>query len=475
MKILFAAAEASPLVKVGGLADVIGSLPRALAGLGHEVRTVIPAYACLPHHNSQPQEPLPLTVCLPDRVESATVQSLVLNDGRRFYLVGDSGLLCGQEVYTDNDAERFFFFSRAVFDLLPRLDWRPEIVHCHDWHTALLPMWLRHSDRPYASVFTIHNLAYQGAVDRDFLASTGLSRYWENLPAGTPDIPSNFMAQGILCADAVTTVSETYAREITTPELSIGLDAILRYRQNDLAGIINGINPDEFNPTSDHYLATKYDKTRPEGKRANKLALQRRLNLPESIESPLIGMVSRLDEQKGFDILEPALDRLAHRDTQFTVLGRGHERYEIMMKDAAARHPDKIAATIDFAEDLAQLIYAGSDIFLMPSKFEPCGLGQMIAMRYGAVPVVRRTGGLADTVPDVNADLSEGHGFVFDEYHADAMLAALDRALTAYQRKDAWNSLVRRIMSVDFSWRNSAMKYETVYKKALEARRRAQS
>lgn len=475
MKILFAAAEASPLVKVGGLADVIGSLPRALADLGHEVMTVIPAYACLPNQNNQPQDALPLTVHLPDRGESATVRSLVLNDERRFYLIGGSGLLCGQQVYTDNDSERFLFFSRAVFDLLPQLDWQPEIVHCHDWHTALLPMWLRHSDLPYASVYTIHNLAYQGAVDREFLVRTGLSRFWENLPGSTPGLPPNFMAQGILCADAITTVSETYAREITTPELGVGLDVILRYRQSDLTGIINGLDTGKFNPATDRYLTVKYDKNHPEGKHANKLALQRRLNLPQNIKIPLIGMVSRLDEQKGFDILEPALDRLSQRDIQFTVLGRGNERYETMVKDTAARHPDKIAATIDFAEDLAPLIYAGSDIFLMPSKFEPCGLGQMIAMRYGTVPVVRHTGGLADTVPDVNADLSEGRGFVFDEYHVDAMLAALDRALSAYQCKDAWESLVRRIMSVDFSWRNSAMKYETVYEKVLEAKRRARS
>ncbi|MEW6142395.1 MAG: glycogen synthase [Chloroflexota bacterium] len=475
MRILFASAEASPLVKVGGLADVIGSLPRALTDLGHEVRTVIPAYSFLSLLDNQPQDSAPFAVHLPTRSERASVQSLTLDRGRYFYLIRDSGLLCGPQVYTDNDLERFLFFNRAVFDLLPQLNWQPEIVHCHDWHTALVPMWLKHSDLPYASVFTIHNLAYQGTASWDFLTSSGLSRFWENLPPEILNVPSNFMAQGILCADAITTVSETYAREITTPEFGDGLDAVLRYRQNDLSGIINGIDPDEFNPAVDCRLAVKYDKANLEGKHANKLALQRRFRMTENADIPLIGMVSRLDEQKGFDIIEPALDQLSQREVQFIILGRGQERYETVMREAAASHPDKMAAVIDFVGDLASLIYAGSDVFLMPSRFEPCGLGQMIAMRYGAVPVVRRTGGLADTVPEVNPNLSEGRGFVFNEYHTDAMLAALDRALTAYYHRDAWDSLVRRIMSTDFSWRASVMKYEAVYKKALEARRRAQN
>ncbi len=475
MRILFAAAEASPLVKVGGLADVIGSLPQALADLGHEVRTVIPAYTCLPAQSGHPQGTLSLTVRLPNRTESASVRLITLDDGRSFYLIGDSGLLCGPQVYTDNDSGRFLLFSRAVFDLLPRLEWQPDIVHCHDWHTALTPMWLRYSDLPCASVFTIHNLAYQGTVSRDFLKDNGLSRFWEALPADAPVLPPSFMAQGIFCANAVTTVSETYAREITTPEFGAGLDGLIRYRQNDLTGIINGLDTQEFNPATDRRLAARYDRNRPEGKLANKLALQRRLNLTENTETPVIGMVSRLDEQKGFDILEPAVDRLCSRDIQFVVLGRGRERYETLIKGAAARHPGRIAAIVDFAEDLAPLVYAGCDIFLMPSKFEPCGLGQMIAMRYGAVPVVRRTGGLADTVPEVNDALSEGRGFVFDDYHPDALMAALDRALAAYHRRDAWNGLVRRIMGVDFSWHNSALKYETVYRKALETVQHARS
>lgn len=475
MRILFAAVEASPLIKVGGLADVIGSLPRALTDLGHEVRTIIPAYSCLPAHSLKSQNTLSLTLRLTDRTESVNIQQFVLDSGRYFYLVRDSGLLCSPQVYTGNDLDRFLIFSRAVFDLLPHLDWQPEIVHCHDWHTALVPMWLKHSELPQASVFTIHNLAYQGNASRDYITGTGLDRFWSSLPAGIPDLPFSFIAQGILHADIVTTVSETYAREILTPEFGAGLDALLRYRRNALIGIVNGIDTDGFDPATDRYLAVRYDKSTPEGKSANKLVLQRRLNLPENIEVPVIGMVSRLDGQKGFDILIPALDRLCRKNIQLVVLGHGQESIETALKEAATGHPDKVAVCFGFAEDLAPLIYAGSDIFLMPSKFEPCGLGQMIAMRYGTVPVVRRTGGLADTVSDTSTDLSEGHGFVFDDYHPDAMLAAIDRALNAYQSRTAWTGLVRRIMSADFSWRSSAMKYEIAYKKALEVKRHARN
>ncbi|MCX8126026.1 MAG: glycogen synthase GlgA [Dehalococcoidia bacterium] len=470
MRVLFVAAEASPLVKVGGLADVVGSLPRALNDLGHEVRILIPAYSCLSINSHRTQDILSLTLHLPGGASSLTLQQLVLGADHHFYLIRDSGFLSGPHVYTDNDLGRFLFFSRAVFELLPRLDWQPEIVHCHDWHTALIPMWLKHSDSPYASVFTIHNLAYQGTASWDFLTVNRLEHFWKDLPPGLSYLPTNFLAQGILCGDMVTTVSRTYAREIVTPALGMGLDGILRYRQDDLIGIVNGIDPDEFDPATDHHLAFRYDRDRLEGKLKNKLALQRRSNLPQDIEVPVVGMVSRLDEQKGFDILVPALGRLANRNVQFVLLGQGRGWYEAALKEAAARHPDRIAVYIGFAEDLAPLIYAGSDIFLMPSRFEPCGLSQMIAMRYGAVPVVRRTGGLADTVPDVNVDFTEGHGFVFDDYHPDALIAAIDRALTAYQNRGVWNGLVKRIMGLDFSWRVPAREYEMVYKKAMEAR-----
>jgi starch synthase len=470
MKILFVAAEASPLVKIGGLADVIGSLPAVLAALGHEVRTVIPAYSSLAVRVSEEPAGLTTEVGLPGRIETVSLRSLALEGGRRFYLVRDSGLLCGSRVYTDNDIDRFFLFSRAVVDFLPALDFKPDIVHCHDWHTALVPMWLSQPGISMATVFTIHNLSYQGLTGWDYMVQAGIYRFWEELPPGAPWLPPCFMAQGILRADALTAVSHTYAREIITPALGEGLNELVRFRSDSLTGITNGLNPGDFDPATDRYLAANYGPSSIEGKSANKLALQQRLGLPVDSGVPLIGMVGRLDEQKGLDIVEKAVDLLAERDIQLVVVGHGRQRYESMVRDAASRYPSKIAAFTGYDEKLASLVYAGSDLFLMPSRFEPCGLGQMIAMRYGSVPVARLTGGLADTVSEVNTGLTDGRGFVFADYTAEAMLEALDRAVAAF-RKPAWAGLVRRIMGIDFSWRNSDLEYEAVYRQALEARR----
>jgi starch synthase len=390
-------------------------------------------------------------------------------DGKvKVYLVDSDDFRNSIEVYGKDELKRFLLFCRAVLDMLPELDWQPEIVHCHDWHTALIPWWLKKNDYNYASVFTIHNLAYQGFFDGKFLIDAELEKDWQSRPDGAPDSPFNFMSRGILWADLVTTVSETYAREILTPEYGAGLDYLLRYRQDRLFGIVNGLDYDEYNPATDPFIPAKYDASTLNKRLANKLALQKRAGFAEDVEVPLIGMVSRLDEQKGLDILTASFDSLFQNlEAQVIILGRGREEYHNLLRQAASKYPKQLAVFIDFDDALARLIYAGCDMFLMPSRFEPCGLGQLIAMRYGAIPIVRHTGGLVDTVQDLTQDLSKGSGFVFRDYDSEDMLATIQRAVNSYGKK-AWQNVMQRIMSLDFSWKASARKYETLYHKALE-------
>lgn len=467
MRILFVAAEASPLVKVGGLADVIGSLPNALAGLGHEARLIMPQYGTVD------TERFPLVtvrdkfdVLAPTGEKTASLR--LANLKKVFaYLIGNGRYFGGRQVYGDNDLDRFLFFSRAVFSIVGHLGWRPDVIHCHDWHTALLPKWLKKQRTPYATVFTIHNLAYQGQFDDKYLDTSGLSQDWQDFPPGASPSPFCFLGQGITWADLVTTVSETYAKEILTPEYGEGLDHLLRYRRKDLVGIVNGIDYEEYNPEKDPYIPTRFGATTIARRAANKLALQKRFNLPEDTGTPLIGMVQRLDDQKGVDILVEAIDDILATQAQLVVVGKGREHYEASLTEIVSRYPGQMGLFTGFDEAVARLVYAGCDIFLMPSRYEPCGLGQMIAMRYGAVPVVRRTGGLADTVPELSADLSEGNGFVFDEYSPEAMVSAVKRSFEAYQNRTAWTSVMVRLMKQDFSWQHSARKYEAAYRRVM--------
>ena len=472
MKVLFVASEAAPLAKVGGLADVVGSLPKSLGGLGHDVRLVIPKYGIIDADRYD-------VVTVGDNFSvrmagddwQVTLGMVQLGDGIKVYLVGNEAFFGSDDVYGSDDQRRFLFFCRAVFEMLPKLDWQPEIVHCHDWHTALIPLWLKSSDYRYASIFTIHNLAYQGPLDSDFLSDSELKEDWQSWPMDAPKPALNFMSQGILWADMVTTVSETYAREILSPEYGEGMAPLLRYREKELCGITNGLDYEEYNPATDHSIAANYDSSTLWKRVANKLALQRRAGLPEDADIPLIGMVSRLDEQKGFDIVAKGFNSMLQETrAQMVILGTGREYYQNLLKQAADRYPQRLAVFLVFHDALARLIYSGCDLFFMPSRFEPCGLGQFIAMRYGAVPVVRRTGGLAETVQDLTPDLSEGSGFVFDDYDSRAMLVAVDRAVSAYKDGGGWQGVIQRIMALDFSWRASARKYESLYRKVLEKR-----
>ncbi len=470
MKILFVAAEMAPLVKVGGLADVIGSLPRALNQLGHDVRVMIPRYGSI---GLSKQETLPVVGKFDIHIGELKRQVSVelFENGLKVYLVGGGEFEKAEGPYGEGELQRFLFFCRAVVEILRRMEWQPDIVHCHDWHTALVPFWLKKSDSGYVTFFTIHNLAYQGAFEVGFLARYGLAQLWYSMPEGAPQPPLNFMGQGILWADVVTTVSQTYAREILMPEHGQGLDVLLRFRKQRLFGIVNGLDVEAYNPSTDRFLVANYDAGTLDRRTVNKFALQKEAGLSHDADSVLIGMVSRLDEQKGLDIVVESFPSLfGELPVQMVVLGKGKEQYHTILRQAMEKYRQRLAVVIAFDERFAHMIYGGCDVFLMPSLFEPCGLGQLIAMRYGAVPIVRHTGGLAETVGDLSADLSRGTGFVFHEYESRAMQAAVKRAVNAYKNRSAWREVMARIMSQDFSWRASAKKYEELYHRALEGR-----
>jgi len=408
-------------------------------------------------------------------------------EGMPVYLVGSDKYFGREEVYGyDDDGERFVFFCRAALEMLKKLDWQPDVIHCNDWHTGVIPNWLKtiYRDDSFfadtATAFTIHNLAYQGIFGPELLEFAGLADYGL-FPHPTEDWMSSavvLMARGILFADVINTVSEKYAQEILTPEYGERLDPILAQRRDRLFGILNGLDYEVWNPATDSDIAVNYDAAPPlspptfggrKGERVeNKLALQREAGLPPDPDVLLIGMISRLADQKGFDILAEASDQLMDLDLQCVLLGTGEERYHRILANVAGKYQGQAAVFLKFDGALARRIYAGSDAVLMPSRFEPCGLGQLIAMRYGSVPIVRSTGGLADTVQNYDPTTGQGNGFAFDEYSEDALLAAVEKAVETYRRQDTWRTLMERGMRADFSWRASAKKYVELYQKALE-------
>ncbi len=389
-----------------------------------------------------------------------------LKKGIPVYLVEDDDYFGTEKIYTQDELERFLFFSLSIPSIISQLDLRPDIIQCHDWHTALVPLWLKKAKMKLPCIFTIHNLAYQGSFDQQFLSDSGLSSVWqEYIPVSAPRPSLNFMSQGILLADIVTTVSPTYASEILTPQYGEGLEQLLNYRRNELYGIVNGIDYDEYNPATDPYLERNYDSTTIGRRADNKLALQRKSGLPQNSDIPLFGMVSRLEEQKGIDLLLQAIEPfITETRAQLVILGEGREHYHRLLAEAALKYPERLSVFVANDEGLARLIYGGSDIFLMPSRFEPCGLGQLIAMRYGAIPVVRHTGGLVDTVKDVAE--GNGNGFVFQDYTALEMLEAIRRAEDSFYHRNEWQKLMRHNMKLDFSWKASARKYEEIYLRA---------
>ncbi|MFA4834204.1 MAG: glycogen/starch synthase [Patescibacteria group bacterium] len=462
-KILMAASEMAPLAKVGGLADVVGSLPPALVRLGCDVRVALPLYGLLDKKKIKAKK------ILTNIAIASAGQDLKINlwqtkiNGILVYLIDCPKYFGKKEVYSNNDSERFLFFSLAILEALPRLKFKPDIIHCHDFHTALIPNLLQTSKNPYfkntKTLYTIHNLNHQGKSKIEVLSTGNLNKNsLKSLSKDAQDGDINFMVQGIISSDLVNTVSPTYAKEITTSIYGAGIEKVIRQNQNKISGILNGIDTDFFNPAEDKFIKQNYTFKTLDKKRENKLALQKQLGLTQNKNIPLAGLVSRLAWQKGLELFT---EETAELPCQFVFLGTGEKKYEDQLRKLAKIYPDKISAQIGFDIKLAQQIYAASDIFLMPSRFEPCGLGQMIAMRYGAVPLVRATGGLADTV-------NKKVGFSFLDFSTKAFLKILENALSLYYKKPSqWKKMQKRCMKKDFSWNKSAKEYLRLYKKLV--------
>jgi len=489
IRILLIASEVAPFAKTGGLADVAGALPRALAGLGHDVRVMLPKYRGAEAHATDSRIVVPtIRVPLADRTtEGALIEAhgpagvpVYLLEHEHYYN-RDSLYGTADGDYWDN-CERFVFFCRAALEGLVQLGaagsvgrWQPQIVHANDWQTGLLPVYLRtlYRDHPLlgslATVFTIHNLAYQGVFWHYDMPMTGLG--WDLFtPAGIEFYGNlNFLKGALVFSDLLTTVSHTYAREIRTAAFGNGLEGVLEDRSQDLHGVVNGIDYEAWNPQKDPAIAHPYSVEDPEPKAICRETLRREYGL-EDAAGPVIGVVARLVEQKGMDLILEALPGILAEGCQLVVLGSGDARLEDQFRQVAAAHRGHVAAHIGFDDEASRRIYAGSDAFLMPSRYEPCGLGQLIALRYGGAPIVRRTGGLADTVSEFDPARRTGTGFVFDDFTAEALLGAVHRAASTYRQPSVWKALVRNAMAEDFSWDASAREYVTLYRKALKAR-----
>ena len=474
MKILIAAAEVVPFAKVGGLADVTGALPKALKRLGHDVRVVMPKYQRIQDAKFGLRTAIPeLRVPMAGQFEPGIVKEGSLAGEIPVYFIDSQRYFHREGVYGyPDDDERFIFFSRAVLEMLPQLGWMPDVMHCNDWHTAIIPNWLKtlYRDDPrfsrVATLFTIHNLAYQGIFGHRVLEIAGIGSFGFVYADRGDGHAVDLLGRGLQFADAITSVSEQYACEIQTEELGEGMDALLSDRRERLFGILNGLDYEDLDPAKDRHIAATFETATLDRRLENKLALQREANLAVDPEIPVIGMISRLADQKGFDILCQALPAILSQPLQLVILGTGDQHYHEVLAEAAKRYRN-LSIFLTFNTPLAQKIYAGSDLFLMPSRFEPCGLGQLIAMRYGSVPVVRRTGGLADTVQDFDPRSGHGNGFVFERYDPMELFATVVRAVENYRYRDTWRKLVEGNMRRDFSWAISAQKYLDVYGRAM--------
>jgi starch synthase len=480
MKILFVSSEVSPFAKTGGLADVAGALPKALRKIGHDVRIIMPLYQCVETGNFTIKKARKgFEVPVGGTMQKGLLRQTSLGD-IPVYLVENKeyfqrpalyGTPAGD--YPDN-SDRFGFFCQSVVELLKRLDFRPDIIHCHDWQTALIPFIIKHEHRddPFfartALVYTIHNLAYQGIFEREALNSFGLDDSHFTVDRLEYYGKINLMKGGILTADVINTVSNAYCREIRTEEMGCGLQGVLQQRAHDLYGILNGIDYEDWNPSTDPFIFKNFTPTTLSGKAANKKNLQKALGLEQSPSTPLLGMITRLSSQKGLDLLEALLPKFLENELQLVLLGTGDEKYMKIFSALQEKPSDALSINLTFDLALSRKIYAASDMFLMPSHYEPCGLGQLIALRYGSVPVVRKTGGLADTVFDLRDGIREANGFTFDEYTPEAFWNAISRALELYKDRKKWDKMVRTGMNTDYSWDHSAGEYEVLYDKALK-------
>jgi len=483
MKIALVSPEIVPFAKTGGLADVAGALPKALAKLGMEVVVVMPRYKSVDEKKfGLVRHVKKVSAFMDDRRVEAGIFEGRLPGGVKAYFLDVPEYYWRDQLYGTpqgdfpDNAERFMYFAKAVPELLKAVEFRPDIVHVNDWQSGLVPLYLKefYKDDPFfegtGTILTVHNLGYQGVFWAEDMHLTGLG--WEYFTPETLEFYGkiNVMKAGLLYSDIINTVSKTYSKEIQTEQYGYGLEGVLKVRSDDLYGIVNGIDYDEWDPTKDKDLYHDFGTGDVKGKETNKKALKADLGLAAG-KKPLFGIITRLADQKGLDILSEAMDEMLAMDLQFVLLGTGEEKYHKLYTSIAKKRPKQVSVTIGFDNKLAKRIYAGSDVFLMPSAYEPCGLGQLISLRYGTVPLVRKTGGLADTVKNFSPKTGAGNGFVFTDYTKKALLKAVRAAVAMYEDKKAWKALVTGAMSEDHSWDSSAREYIKLYNKAVATAR----
>lgn len=484
MKIAFVSSEVVPYAKTGGLADVAGSLPIELSKLGHEVKVFMPNYKSIDHNKYfinriETIPDFPVRVAGWDR-DVKLYNCFLPNSNVEIIFVDHPYYFHRDKIYTDDwdEDERFIFFQKGVIESLQRLQWKPDLINCNDWQTAIIPLlvkdnysWDNFFDN-IAFVYTIHNIAYQGRFGTDTLKRAEIAPKFFNPPGIIEhggDV--NFMKAGIMMSEIVSTVSETYAKELLTSEYGAGMESYLKYRVQDFYGIVNGVDYDIWSPEKDKLIPHHFSIKNFDGKKKNKIELLEKFGLSAHDNVPVIGIISRMVSQKGFDIIAPILNELMNMNIQLIVLGSGDKKYENLFINYAYYYPHKVGAFIGFNNELSHLIEAGSDIFLMPSNYEPCGLNQIYSLKYGTVPVVRKTGGLADTVKDWNEYNSQGmdigNGFSFYDYSPAALLQSIIRAVNDFNNKPVWKKIMTNGMSADYSWKHSALQYVELYKKAI--------
>lgn len=479
MDIIFATSELAPFAKTGGLGDMAASLPKSLADMGVNCYIFVPKYKDinetafgLTRSNKQ------ITVPLSNRLTDGEIYETSISERLHVYFISNEEFFHRDGIYESNgvehhdNAERFTFFSRGCLLAIKALHLQPDIIHCHDWPTGLIPVYLRtiYKDDNYfrniKTVFTVHNVVYQGVYAASHLDMMGLQYDDVFNPDGIEYHKKiNLLKGGIVFSDILTTVSRTYAREIQTAEFGNGMEGLLQHRSSALYGIMNGVDYDTWNPAIDKYIAKQFSVNNISGKQDCKRELLSICGFDYREETPLIGVISRLDGQKGIDLLERAMRHLAGMDIHLCLLGIGEQRYHKIFRDIAGQYSDKISVTIAFDNQLAHKIEAGADIFLMPSRYEPCGLNQMYSLKYGTIPVVRDVGGLSDSIDEYDPVSKSGHGFKFHEYSGEAFLTAIKRAIDTYKKADDWSALVKNAMNKDFSWQRSAREYMELYHK----------
>jgi starch synthase len=484
MRILMVTPEANPFAASGGLAEVIQGLSRALVNLGHQVTVVLPLYRQVRESGREiTRTGHTLSIPLSWKTLDAEIFQAA-EDGITFLFIAQDGLFNREGLYGtaygsfEDNAERFIFFSRAVVEMMEPLELEADVCHAHEWQTGLVPVYLRtlYYDRPRCqrlpALYTVHNVGYQGIFSSFDLPLTGLG--WELFSSKALEFfgKINFMKGGLVFADLLSTVSAKYREEIQTPEYGFGLEGLFQERAAELYGIVEGVDYRRWDPSRCPYIAAPYDKDNLEGKKACKAQLLEQFNLALPIDRPLIGMTTRFFERKGIDLVENILDELLQGDLGFVIQGTGEERHQYLLKEISLRHPDKMGLVVGYSDEMAHRLIAGVDIFPMPSLYEPCGLDQLYCLRYGAIPVVRATGGLDETIQEYDPKTGEGNGFKFSGYTPAEFLGALNRALTLYQDRKAWEALMRRNMALDFSWDTVAPKYVNLYRDVIAKRRR---